>query len=883
MYETVRKFLTYDPKPEWCGTTLFLDGLDESRAGTEDGRKPLDKIAGKLGHLERPRFRLSCRWADWLAATDKEALRDVSRDGNLIVIRLDPLSKANIKAILARNHGVEDPDSFIAAARERGVERLLRNPQNLKLLAQVVSDGRWPESRRETFEQACWLLVSEENKEHRAADPSTTDEYPLLEAAGRLCAVQLLSGAAGYTLPDRAEPDDDYPSVAEVDGATGSPARRALATRLFVGVAEGRLAPEHRQIAEFLAARHVSGLLNNKGLPLGRVLALITGFDGEVLPSFRNFVSWLAVHHKPSRRRLSRLIPSGLIYAGDAQLYSVDEKQYIVRNLRREASWNPWCSRSLSKVTGIGGIVSPELEGTFREILTDSKRAHEHQSYVMLLMQVLADGEPLPALATILQDVVRDPTWNQGVRCWALDALASYCERDRLECSVLEAMVTEIDDGAVDDPHDELLGILLKALYPNVFSMAQVQKYFRKPKDPDAREYRDFWTRHVPNESTPEQLAALLDGIAGNFEDYRSFLAGEAGRRTGLGLLPIELMERIRWETTWNFSTERLYNWLRVLSDPDLPAPDWKKSIVRSDLEWRQDVLKALIAHGVEICMRTGERLTDLIDRRLLGARPLQYAPWCMKMALAAEDSRAASFYVRELAECVIDGRRADRLTVEEARAGLGTKESLLQQFDAMVAVRAGNHTQAKPPTEAKSVASTSSPEDTAQQRAWQDQVAAQADSLRAGRGAPQLLHQAAEAYLGLREDSTAKPPRERLRELVGSRVDLIDPLLAGLETTIERQDLPGCDNVVRLFDQGWISYLVLPFVAALHSLEQSKRLSINDLNEDHVRLAVTILYMSSQVRHRSEQLRRGRHAPPRVVSGPAARRSHLSGCRAPP
>ena len=152
MYETVRKFLTYDPKPEWCGTTLFLDGLDESRAGTEDGRKPLDKIAGKLGHLERPRFRLSCRWADWLAATDKEALRDVSRDGNLIVIRLDPLSKANIKAILARNHGVEDPDSFIAAARERGVERLLRNPQNLKLLAQVVSDGRWPESRRETFE-----------------------------------------------------------------------------------------------------------------------------------------------------------------------------------------------------------------------------------------------------------------------------------------------------------------------------------------------------------------------------------------------------------------------------------------------------------------------------------------------------------------------------------------------------------------------------------------------------------------------------------------------------------------------------------------------------------------------------------------------------------
>lgn len=261
------------------------------------------------------------------------------------MIRLNPLSKEEIKAILANNHGEKDPETFIAGARERGLEGLLGNPQNLKLLAQVVSDGRWPESRKETFEQACRLLVSEENKEHRAANPSTTDEDSVLETAGRLCAVQLLSGAAGYTLPDRADPDDDYPSVAEVGGTTGSAARGALATRLFVGVAEGKLAPEHRQVAEFLAARHISGLLD-RGLPLARVQSLITGFDGEMLPSFGNFVSWLAVHNKPSRSRLGRLDPSGLIYAGHAQLYSVDEKQNLVRDLRREASWNPWCSRT---------------------------------------------------------------------------------------------------------------------------------------------------------------------------------------------------------------------------------------------------------------------------------------------------------------------------------------------------------------------------------------------------------------------------------------------------------------------------------------------------------------------------------------------------------
>ena len=118
VYVTVRNFLTFDDKKEWHGATLFLDGLDESRAGTADGRTPLDDIRKKLSSLGCPPFRLSCRWADWMAATDKEALKNVSPDGAITVIRLDPLSERNIKDILAKNHGVEDTDAFIEAARE---------------------------------------------------------------------------------------------------------------------------------------------------------------------------------------------------------------------------------------------------------------------------------------------------------------------------------------------------------------------------------------------------------------------------------------------------------------------------------------------------------------------------------------------------------------------------------------------------------------------------------------------------------------------------------------------------------------------------------------------------------------------------------------------
>ncbi len=850
VYVTVRNFRTFDDKPKWHDTTLFLDGLDESRAGTEDGRSSLDDIRKKLERLRRPPFRLSCRWADWMAATDKEALKDVSPDGTITVIRLDPLTERNIKDILTKNHGVEDADGFVEAARKRGVDRLLSNPQNLDLLAKSVSQGNWPDSRKETFDQACGMLVREPNGEHLAANPSSADVSLLIEAAGRLCAAQLISGAAGFTLPDRAEPDGDFPAFTEVSGGVrNGTARNVLGTRLFVGVSEGKLSPAHRQIAEFLAAKYVSGLLDG-GLSLQRLLALITGFDGELVPSFRNFASWLAVHNKQSRKRLSQLNPSGLIYDGDRRTYSADEKRDIVRNLRRESSWNPWCTRSVSKVSGIGAIVSPELEETFREILTDGERGHEHQSYVMLLMQMLADGEPLPALSDVLEQTVRDRTWNQGVRCAALDVLTSYHAQGRLGFAGLKGMVAEIDNDSLDDPQDELMGILLKAMYPNVLSIAEVQRYLRKPKLVEMTgEYSRFWTEHVPKESTPEQLADLLDGIAERFAKNRPFMVGDVGLYTRLGRLPVELLNRFLRETRWrnpsgSVAADRLYEWLGVVSDPSLRLPERDQILLRFDLEWDADTLTALIAHGVEACLRRGEECKDLVDRRMFGARPWRYGRWCLAMALAAEEGEAAAFYLQELLDCVMGGGRADGLTVEGARGSLAADEALINQFDEMVARRSRVETRTERRTTSESPTDLASAGDTAEQRAWQAQIAAQAPVLRTGRGAPQLLHRAAEAYLGIRENSAGRTPRQRLGDLVGSRAYLIDLLLAGLEGTIARDDLPGCDDVVLLFDRNRVNELVLPFVAGLHSLEQAGRLSAGDLSESQIRLAVTTLYM---------------------------------------
>ena len=838
-YVTVRDFLTFDDKPEWSGTTLFLDGLDETRTGMIDGRTPLDQIRRKLDRLGSPSFRLSCRWAEWLGASDKDSLKAVSLDGAVLVIRLDPLTQRNIKDILASNHRVEDPDGFISRAKARGIDGLLTNPQTLELLAESVSGGEWPNSRKETFLHASRMLAREINEEHRLGNPTSSNTGQLVEAAGRLCAVQVLTGVAGYTLTDRATPDTDYPSLEEIDGDVADHSRQVLGTRLFVGISEGRFAPVHRQIAEFLAAQHIARLIG-EGLPVRRVLSLVTGFDGELLPAFSNLSSWLAVHSKPSRPWLSQLNPSGLIYVGDAQSYSVDERQSIIKGLRRESSWNPCCSRSISRTSGIGNIVTQELEDTFQEILSKSDRSQEHQPYVMMLLQMLADGEPLPRLSRQLREIVADPSWLLGVRCAALDVLISYHRNGCLETDVLMKLVDEIEEGTIEDSEDELLGIVLKALYSETWSVNEIRRFLRTPKmESTTGEYSKFWTSHVPKESTPDQIGDLLDLVATRFEEYRSFMTGEVSGYTRMGVLPLELLVEVLRASWEPIPVERMLPWLKVVSELRQSAPQSLTSSIAFGLRRNPDKLKELIAHAVETCLADHDawQCAALVKRWLFGARPYDYGPWCLGRALGAADAKAAAFYLGELLECVFHGRNSGGLTVERVRVRLAGNAALLELLDERMgrvdeSASQGGGAHGRGPAA-----------DTTDQISWQEKIAAQAHELRAGRGEPRLLNRIAEVYLGVDEDVEGSAPSERLANLVGSRPDLVTVLQEGLERAVDRADLPDCNRVVQLFDKDKTDLLVLPLMAGLDSLERSGRLRVGELREDQVRLAVTVLY----------------------------------------
>ena len=305
-YVTARDFLTLDVNshPEWREKTLFMDGLDEVRVGSSDARSPFDRIRGRLDALGRPRFRLSCREADWLGTNDRSHLERVSRDSAVAVLRLDPLSRPRISPrILDARLGDGKANAFITKAREGGVDGLLANPQTLKMLIDAVAGGgEWPESRREIFEMACLQMAREFNTEHVVVGRQATAEQ-LLDAAGCLCAVQLISGAAGYTPEHDQLSDGNYLALGACEYEPLELLRHALSTNLFEAdraQSERRFVSVHRHVAEFLGGRYLAGVVDG-GLPVRRVLALIEGEDGGVVSELRGLSAWLAAHSRRAR------------------------------------------------------------------------------------------------------------------------------------------------------------------------------------------------------------------------------------------------------------------------------------------------------------------------------------------------------------------------------------------------------------------------------------------------------------------------------------------------------------------------------------------------------------------------------------------------------
>ena len=870
-----REFLTFEPnsRPEWHGKTLFIDGLDEVRAGAGDVRTPFDAIRRNLAELGKPRFRLSCREADWLGTNDRSNLAAISPGSRPTVLRLDPLTDNDIMRIVDAHAGIDDAGTFMATADEKGVGGFLRNPQSLEMLVDVVSGARsWPESRLELFEQACRRMAREHNDEHVAAARSTAgtlvvaggrSEDNLLAAAGLLCAVQLIGGVAGYAVA-ASEENGDFPAVDRCDQEWSVPEaslqrsdsrprqlRGALATKLFSARATGRFSSVHRHVAEFLGARYLARLIGSRdltgqeagrGVPARRVLSLLTGHDGIVVTELRGLSAWLVAHSRIARDDLIKQDPIGVGLYGDISRFSPTDKQALLASLQGRVSR---IGPVNSTAAAFKALATPDMEPVLRGILVDSNRSDQHQSFAYFVLKILAQGPPLPNLSGILHDIVRDATWRPHINKAAIDAFIHNCPDGPEKTFRLTELLAGVHTGQVSDPDDELLGTLLRRLYPAEVPPSEVWDYFSVPSNQELLgAYWFFWSQVLAVRCSDSQLAEHLDTLVARFEVVRPVLQDILWQR-----LPVEFLARGLEAHGTGIETKRLYDWLGiglVSSLDDYPRTGDAARRIRSWLEQHAEIQKAVFAEGMEHCAGSDDDRLDIaaseVWRCLYGSTlPADFGLWCLDQAVAATDARIARYFLERSFGALVERANDDGLSVEilvertrnhPILAGVFSDLSVCP-LDAVYANRQ------------ERIRRRQRDQDRRQRgrQKWIDHVRSHEAALRANRGSPRLLHEIALAYFGGPPDVEGNDPLARLASLFGNDGRLIEAALDALRGTILRDDLPEVDEIIRLRDQSKEHYLALPFLAGLAELERSAPDAPQHLDDRPVRTALAFRF----------------------------------------
>ncbi len=499
-FMTVRQFLNVPA--DWANDTIFIDALDERRAGRGDD-SVIDALVQKLFANPPDRVRISCRDRDWLGESDLEAFQPYfGSHGGAVVVTLRALTPEDQREILSHERTL-DVESFLSVANERGMEEFLHNPQNLLMLADVVeSHGDWPSTRVDLFKKSTALLLSERNPTHLRKD--TFGHEDLRATAGALCALRLISDVAGLSV-DEQTVDPAYPGFASIPFLDSAKVKAALRRPVFVSAgASASVDYVHRTTAEFLAAEWIAGELNN-GLSLRRVAALL-GMDGHPASELRGLHSWLPVFAPKFADILIEADPYGVLVYGDVSALAPSSRVNLLNALGRLSASDPWFRADHRSRERLAGLCGPEMTTTFKAVLTAAEPNHSLRHLVLeTMLSGRVSEELMPDVASVL---VAQDAWLSE-RSVALEVLAA---NGSAAARFITSAYFEHLSWEADEFH--LRAQAISALYGKGLGASDVIDLLTQLQEAtfDVSNSVDIWT--ISQTVPIEDIGRIFDGVA---------------------------------------------------------------------------------------------------------------------------------------------------------------------------------------------------------------------------------------------------------------------------------------------------------------------------------------------------------------------------------
>lgn len=396
----------------------IIDGIDEITAYESGAFSSILKLLAKLNDPDAPSFVLTCRAADWQDAVNTRIIRDRWQQ-KPVVGRILPLNKREVVSFVNANGNGQNGEEFFQEAQRRDVVDLLKNPQNLILLLKAIQNDGWPDTRLKLYENACLTLIQEDNEIHDSLNRTRPTPEKLIEAAGFIFAQLLLSGTTRIRVEGIG--NAELPKITDLTSSDfdNSIIRNTLSTKVFHIVTETVLEPCHRTVAEFLAAKWLTGALKNK-LSLRRLENLVYG-NGHIVPAaLRGLHAWIATLYPAIADKFIARDPYGFFRYGDPAVLTVFQSRNLLLCLEKVAEADPYFRSKDWDATFGRGLARPELREDIVRLICSPASSYQLSH---LLIESIQRDSFVSDIAEDLLILILDSAVTPLQRLTAADAL----------------------------------------------------------------------------------------------------------------------------------------------------------------------------------------------------------------------------------------------------------------------------------------------------------------------------------------------------------------------------------------------------------------------------------------------------------------------------
>jgi hypothetical protein len=624
---------------------------------------------------------------------------------------------------------------------------------------------------------------------------------------------------AGFT--HSPNPPDRVLRLNAVPNPYGLPLDEALASRLFKSIGRDVFAPVHRTVAEFLTARCLAERLQEK-LTVRRVLALIRGSDGGIVSSMRGLAGWLASMSVAARITIAQLDSLGVLLYGDAKDFSIAEKSALMERLGGDIAVSASFRWYKQEGRPFAALVTPEMLPVINQRLSDTDRSENHQLLVLALLEGLLHTPPDTGLTPLLLSMVRDASLWPTVRGRALKIYRRWVGVNDLS---LRTLLDDIRTGAVTDNDDELLGALLKAMYPQALRSADLPAFLHPPKQENLiGNYTMFWQRDLDRIDAAE-APGLLDAFAARDDLRKGGSVREYAKAVGSVLARV-LKEDVVEETP----DERLLKWLDAACGKHAESllENDHKQVVQQWLQARPHRYFSLLDLALNRYASKQNRVWPA-EARLHGAKaPANEAAWWLARAQATEDEAWAKEYFVQALYAIPN------------EPGPGLEEMLIACENLAVLrgwqdLLAGRLTCSFDQWKWKL-------DEAARRQKRAREAAKRRDFYRARLAAFSLplvpldvLIHMARVYEHRHYNIDGETPQERLTNFFAGDEELVQAALTALRNTIRRKDLPSMEETLAAIAEDEVMVLNAPALISLELAYRHDHAFLDSMSDDRL------------------------------------------------